>query len=168
MPRYYTSKRGIFLTPDNKRGKDVTWVYQLIFPRSPHFLFILWLGRSQDSQRTHIATNHRATCKHWPGLTYVYPTTLLGHCCVPHIACTTDTNTERQGKVEFSKNLVSWGHFLVIRNKLWSSTNVILDMFWAPCNILKSIKIKTVHNPTLDGKWIGYILKNMMEFSLAD
>lgn len=66
-----------------KKCPDVTSVYQFIFPRSPCFLFTAWIGCSQDSQGTHVATNRCAACKHWPGLTCVYPTTLLGHRCVP-------------------------------------------------------------------------------------
>lgn len=78
-------QRAIFLILNNKRGADVTSVCQLIFPRSPCFLFTARLGCSQDSQETHIATNCCAACKHWPGLTCVYSTTLLGHRCVPHV-----------------------------------------------------------------------------------
>lgn len=52
------------------------WPYQLIFSRSTRFLFTTQLGCSQDSRGTRAATDRCAGCKHYPGLTCVYPITL--------------------------------------------------------------------------------------------
>lgn len=51
----------------------------------PCFLFTARLGCSRDSQGTHVAMSRCAACKQGPGLTCVYPTTLIGYGCVPPI-----------------------------------------------------------------------------------
>lgn len=51
----------------------------------PCFLFTARLGCSRDSQGAHVAMNRCAACKQVPGLTCVYPTTLIGNGCVPLI-----------------------------------------------------------------------------------
>lgn len=74
-----------------KQKADVTSaIFRLLFTVGPR------LG-SQDSQDTRVATNRRAACKHWPGLTCVYPTTLrrVAAASAPASAAYADVNSDR-------------------------------------------------------------------------